>query len=226
MLVSFEQLNELWAKHNIGLFVVLIPLCVYYVLDVLFSNSLGDFYFSVVGHSLICLWVIISCCVLNIDIKSTIGDMFCLVASLKWLFVFSLVFLPFIYVLLNLLQVGAIKFSWPSGVDVSKTILAGYLFGGPIEEWYFRGALYNYFQKRYGGSVSILGVKISYTLIMTTIVFACWHPTVKNALFALIVGAILCALRERTGNIFASSILHIMINYLGYFIRLTNGSAF
>lgn len=75
-----------------------------------------------------------------------------------------------------------------------------------IEEVFFRAWIYPLFRKRFGVVASIA---------MTSAIFAAAHIFVAQTVFLFAVffpGAIMAALRERTGNIGASTVFHAVCN--------------
>lgn len=95
--------------------------------------------------------------------------------------------------------------------DIKTTLISTVLIGPIIEEYLFRGIMYNEAKKIYSLKKSIL---------ITTIIFALSHATFIQIIYALIIGYILIKVYEKYKNIKSCIIVHMFSNLTTTFVTL------
>ena len=95
--------------------------------------------------------------------------------------------------------------------DIISTLLSTVLLGPIVEEYLFRGLIYNDVKNKYG---------LKKALIITTILFAISHFTFIQIIYASILNIILVKIYERYNNINYCIIVHLFSNLTTTLITL------
>jgi hypothetical protein len=111
----------------------------------------------------------------------------------------------------------------PVGLILLKTAYF-YLLVAPAEELLFRGYVQSRMNEVWGRPYTFFGVKWGWGILFGAILFGLWHvmlmPAVPGvwfqALWTSFAGLALGFLREKTGSVVPSSILHSVINYIPF----------
>jgi hypothetical protein len=112
-------------------------------------------------------------------------------------------------------------------VNTVLSFIYFFIFVGPAEEILFRGYIQTRLNEVFGRPYRFLGISIGLGLFIASLFFGLWHVfnyfdpfTGKMGiawewgLWTLFAGLIFGLIREKTGNIFAPSILHGILNFL------------
>ncbi|MCK4663051.1 MAG: CPBP family intramembrane metalloprotease [Bacteroidales bacterium] len=102
---------------------------------------------------------------------------------------------------------------------------------GIAEELAFRGVFLGLLNNVFGKPVKIIGAKMGWGTVVTSILFGLWHGigfdnasnfyfNFEPILLTMIAGFILAWLRERTGSLLIPVLFHNLINELGNIIML------
>lgn len=95
--------------------------------------------------------------------------------------------------------------------DIKTTLISTVLIGPVIEEYLFRGVMYNEAKKIYSLKKSIL---------IVTLIFSLSHATLIQMIYAFIIGLVLIRVYEKYKNLNSCIIVHIFSNLTTTFLTI------
>lgn len=109
---------------------------------------------------------------------------------------------------------------WPVLINT----LYVYLLVGPAEEFLFRGYVLSRLNEGWGRPYSFFDVRWGFGVVAASVLFGIWHVALMpdqegvwlQAVWTTCAGLSLGYLRERTGSMVPSSLLHSILNYLPF----------
>jgi membrane protease YdiL (CAAX protease family) len=130
--------------------------------------------------------------------------------------------------LILVLVIGTLAFfgGMSQGQPTVETLLFQWTMPGLTEETFFRGLLLLLANEAFGRPWRLLGARFGWGLVWTSLLFGLVHAgtwpfagdafQVEPFLFAFVIGLVLCWLRERTGSIWPSVLLHNVSNGMSW----------
>lgn len=94
--------------------------------------------------------------------------------------------------------------------DIKTTLISTVLIGPIIEEYLFRGIIYNEAKRKY----------LNKAIFITTIIFSLSHATIIQMIYACIIGYTLIKIYEKYKNINSCIIVHMFSNLTTTFLTL------
>lgn len=119
----------------------------------------------------------------------------------------------------GLFLLGSLPFVERAG-DVLLSILYFYLFVALGEELFFRGYVQTRLNAVFERTFVWLGIRWGWGLVIASMLFGLWHlgwpmgaPAWPHVLWTVFAGLLLGAVREKSGSVVASAVLHGILNY-------------